>query len=124
VPESPRLKELAATIVSVAYEAIGRDDLAVAVLSGEATYDRTSAWTEMGLTSLTAVTFRNTAEKALKDIKLSATLVFDYPTVTDLIRYAAEQRGWSKDADDAYGSADASDDEDGACPAPPSFLPP
>merc|ERR1719159_1034091 len=51
------------------------------------------AFMDMGLDSLAAVEFRNRTQQAFGGLRLSPTLMFDYPTIADLTDYVAGELG-------------------------------
>jgi hypothetical protein len=52
---------------------------------------------EMGLDSLAGVEFRNRLQGSMEGLQLSSTLMFDYPTVPDLVEYIWSQVGPAED---------------------------
>lgn len=58
---------------------------------------------EMGLDSLAGVEFRNRLQASFEGLQLSSTLMFDYPTVPDLVEFIWSQVGPSEE-DEAAGA--------------------
>ncbi|CAK0831545.1 unnamed protein product, partial [Prorocentrum cordatum] len=62
-------------------------------------FDLSTPLMEIGLDSLAGVEFRNRLAAAFDGVQLSSTLMFDYPTVPDLVDYIWSQVGPAEDDD-------------------------
>ncbi|CAE7752037.1 ppsC [Symbiodinium sp. KB8] len=79
------------------------------VLEGEGDLDLSTPLMEMGLDSLAGVEFRNRLQASFEGLQLSSTLMFDYPTVPDLVDYIYGQVGPAEDDLAAGGGATLGD---------------
>ena len=68
-------------------------DVLVDVLGDVTGVNFEGAFMDMGLDSLAAVEFRNRTQQAFGGLRLSPTLMFDYPTIADLTDYVAGELG-------------------------------
>ncbi|CAE8715032.1 unnamed protein product, partial [Polarella glacialis] len=82
------LDDVKALVVGSLTDVLGNDD-----------FDINTPLMEIGLDSLAGVEFRNRLQGSMEGLELSPTLMFDYPTVPDLIDYIWTQVGPVEDDD-------------------------
>eukprot|EP00931_Biecheleriopsis_adriatica_P048348 TRINITY_DN27935_c0_g1_i1.p1 TRINITY_DN27935_c0_g1~~TRINITY_DN27935_c0_g1_i1.p1 ORF type:complete len:5156 (-),score=1260.04 TRINITY_DN27935_c0_g1_i1:82-15549(-) len=79
-------EDVKALVVGSLADVLGSDD-----------FDLSTPLMELGLDSLAGVEFRNRLQGAVDGIQLTPTLMFDYPTVPDLVEYIWSQVGPAED---------------------------
>ncbi|WP_221353562.1 type I polyketide synthase [Streptomyces beigongshangae] len=102
LPEDERVAELVGIVRSQA--------AAVLRHSGADALDPDLSFRDLGFDSLTAIELRNLLS-TVTGIRLPATLVFDYPTPTDLARHLLEQLSGAVTRTSAVSAVGAADDE-------------
>ncbi|CAK9054933.1 unnamed protein product [Durusdinium trenchii] len=87
---------------------IGIENVLKEVLGDDSLEDFSSPLMDMGLDSLAAVEFRNRVQASFEGVRLSSTVMFDYPTVADLTDFILSQFAPDDDADGAVLGGDLS----------------